>query len=175
MEKMVSVLDKNHLRPLQKESYRCMADCCDSAGTAADLQHWYAALFFCNAALHYAAWVLTHSSWMCVVCRRLVGNTYTCVCVCVLLCSCQNCERKVQIAEKTVQISMNDFQERLQRCIQRCQDSAQESLPVNPSDKDVAKAQDKLANCAAACAQEYEKQIPKLQASIIDKLKHAGH
>lgn len=97
------------------------------------------------------------------------------VCVCVLLCSCQNCERKVQIAEKTVQISMNDFQERLQRCIQRCQDSAQESLPVNPSDKDVAKAQDKLANCAAACAQEYEKQIPKLQASIIDKLKHAGH
>ena len=74
-----------------------------------------------------------------------------------------------------MQISMNDFQERLQRCIQRCQDSAQESLPVNPSDKDVAKAQDKLANCAAACAQEYEKQIPKLQASIIDKLKHAGH
>ncbi len=124
MERMISALDKNHLRNLQKESYMCMARCCDTAATAADLQH-----------------------------------------------CCQECERRVQIAEKTVQVSMNDFQERLQRCVQRCQDAAQESLPVNPSDKDVTKAQDALANCAANCAQEYEKQIPKLQQTLADKLR----
>jgi hypothetical protein len=124
MERMISVLDKKHLRQMQKESYQCMARCCDEAETAGDLQH-----------------------------------------------CCHGCERKVQIAEKIVQVSMNEFQERLQRCVSRCQDSAQESLPVNPTDKDVMKAQDVLANCAANCAQEYEKQIPKLQATIIDKLK----
>jgi hypothetical protein len=124
MERMISVLDKNHLRHLQKESYMCMARCCDTSATAADLQH-----------------------------------------------CCQECERKVQIAEKTVQNSMNDFQERLQRCVQRCQDAAQESLPVSPSDKDITKAQEALANCAANCAEEYEKQIPKLQATLVDKLR----
>lgn len=124
MERMIEVLDKKHLRPLQKDSYECMARCCDTAATTSDLQH-----------------------------------------------CCQNCERKVQIAEKTVQVSMNEFQERLQRCVQRCQDSAQESLPVSPSDKDVAKAQTKLAECAANCAQEYERQIPKLQSSIIERLR----
>lgn len=40
MEKMVGVLDKQHLRPMQKDSYLCMAKCCDSANTPADLQQW---------------------------------------------------------------------------------------------------------------------------------------
>jgi hypothetical protein len=41
MEKMVGVLDKSHLRPMQKESYLCMSRCCDSAAMPADLQQWY--------------------------------------------------------------------------------------------------------------------------------------
>jgi len=75
------------------------------------------------------------------------------------------------MAEQTVQVSLRDFQDRLQRCVQRCQDKAQELLPPKPSDKDVAKAQGVLANCAADCAQEYERQVPKLQANIIERLK----
>ena len=124
MERMIAVLDKSHLRNLQKQSYLCMASCCDASDSARSLQD-----------------------------------------------CCNDCERRVQIAEKIVQVSMNDFQERLQRCVKRCQDAAQESLPVNPSDSDIVKAQDSLAHCAANCAQEYEKQIPKLQSSIIEKLK----
>lgn len=123
MERMIAVLDKSHLRNLQKQSYLCMASCCDASDSARSLQD-----------------------------------------------CCHECERRVQIAEKIVQVSMNDFQERLQRCVKRCQDAAQESLPVNPSDSDIVKAQDSLAHCAANCAQEYEKQIPKLQSSIIEKL-----
>lgn len=76
------------------------------------------------------------------------------------------------MAEQTVQVSLTDFQNRLQRGIQRCQDKAQEMLTsANPSDKEMQKAQDYLANCAADCAQDYEKQIPKLQSQIVDRLK----
>jgi hypothetical protein len=86
-------------------------------------------------------------------------------------CSCNDCERKVVVAEQTVQVGLADFQEKLQRCVQRCQDQAQEMLPSKPSDKDISKAQDKLANCAADCAQEFARKIPKLQATIIERLK----
>ncbi len=75
------------------------------------------------------------------------------------------------MAEQAVQVSMTDFQNRLQRGIQRCQDKAQEMLSANPSEKEINKAQDFLANCAADCAVEYEKQIPKLQTTIADRLK----
>ena len=77
----------------------------------------------------------------------------------------------MHVAEQTVQVSLRDFQDRLQRCVQRCQDTAQELLPAKPSEKDIAKAQDKLASCAADCAQEYERQVPKLQASLVERLK----
>ena len=110
--------------------------------------------------------------------RPLQKTSYECMARCcdtaedtaALQNCCHDCERKVQLAEKTVQLQLNDFQSRLQRCIQRCQDSAQESLPSQPKDSDVSKAQDKLANCAADCAAEYERQIPKLQRGISDRL-----
>ena len=70
-----------------------------------------------------------------------------------------------------MQQNMQDFQSRLQRGIQRCQDKAQERLSANPSEKEITKAQDFLANCAADVAQDYEKQIPKLQATLADRLK----
>ena len=75
------------------------------------------------------------------------------------------------MAEQAVQVSMTDFQNRLQRGIQRCQDKAQEMLSANPSEKEINKAQDFLANCAADCAVEYEKQIPKLKDTIAERLK----
>ena len=83
---------------------------------------------------------------------------------------CHDCERKVQLAEKTVQLTLNDFQQRLQRCVERCQDSAQESLPSQPKDSDVSKAQEKLADCAADCAEEHGRLIPKLRRTISERL-----
>ena len=110
--------------------------------------------------------------------RPLLKESYVCMSKCcdtaedsaALQNCCHDCERKVQLAEKTVQLQLNDFQNRLQRCVQRCQDSAQESLPSQPKDSDVSKAQDKLANCAADCAVEYERQIPKMQRGLVDRL-----
>lgn len=38
MEQMVIGLDRSNLRPIQKESYLCMARCCDSADGPVQLQ-----------------------------------------------------------------------------------------------------------------------------------------
>lgn len=58
--------------------------------------------------------------------------------------SVAGCERKPAIAQQVCSVAMQDFQGRLQRCVQRCQDQAQESLPSNPSQKDISKAQVRL-------------------------------
>ena len=57
------------------------------------------------------------------------------------------------------------------RLPQRCQDKAQELLPSQPAERDVERAQAALASCAADCAVEYEKQIPRLQKEIVGRLK----
>lgn len=156
MDTMISQLDKSSLRPMQKESYLCMSKCCDTSPTPNQLQQ-----------------------------------------------CCQQCERKVVSAQQTINATLRDFQDRLGRCVQRCQDVAQEGLSPSSSDKDVAKAQvrrmrsvvlfflglkthlsstyshncfpshiqDKLANCAANCAEEYERQIPKVQKDLTALLK----
>lgn len=124
VEHMVTHLDKAHLRPMQKDSYLCMAKCCETSPDTNSLQN-----------------------------------------------CCNQCERGVVVAQQIINSTIRDFQDRLQRCVQRCQDKAQEGLSTSPTERDVEKAQVKLAECAADCAQEYERQIPKLQKDIIEKFK----
>jgi hypothetical protein len=83
---------------------------------------------------------------------------------------CHNAERAVRGAEQAVQVAMADFQERLQRCVGRCQDKAQEGLPPAPGERDMARAQEGLAACAADCAVEYERLVPKLQVGAASPL-----
>lgn len=63
------------------------------------------------------------------------------------------------------------MQERFQRCAVRCQDTAQEGLPRDAGEKDLAAAQRKLMGCMAACGSEYVKQVPKLRSDIEAVLK----
>ena len=42
MKEFVDEVDKNYLRPLQKEAFLGSAQCCDTAATQEDLQSWYA-------------------------------------------------------------------------------------------------------------------------------------
>lgn len=55
--------------------------------------------------------------------------------------SANRCEQGVHVKHSIIQSAMADFQNRVQRCVQRCQDAAQESLPIKPSEKDIARAQ----------------------------------
>ena len=89
----------------------------------------------------------------------------------------------------------------MQRCLGRCQDKAKETLPASPGDKDIRTAQvwascrflckhsfsrctalasnmllclqGKLAGCYADCAEEYERQLPKLGKDIRSQLRQA--
>ncbi|PSC72301.1 ATP synthase subunit mitochondrial [Micractinium conductrix] len=123
MEEMVNSLERQHVRPMQKEAYTCMAACCDKAGTQQDLQQ-----------------------------------------------CCGGCEQKVMVAQQVINAELRAFQERLQRCVQRCQDKAQEQLSATPSEKEIAAAQGSLAECAANCAGEYQKQVPKVSKDLISRL-----
>ncbi len=92
-------------------------------------------------------------------------------------------------------------QGRMQRCLVRCQDVAKDSMPTSPSEKDIRKAQARpscsahaflavvssvlllpykidcmqgtLAGCYATCAEEYERQLPKLGQDVRAQLKRA--
>jgi hypothetical protein len=162
---MVDELDKRHLRPLQKQSYQCMAKCCDSSDDAAALQR---CTHDCERRVQLAEKAVcitfytraSHAPTLTLAPRTSLVRSFA-----------RSLVRSfARSLVRQVQLQLNEFQSRLQRCIQRCQDVAQESLPNQPKDSDVSKAQEKLADCAADCACSSERLIPKLQRGIADRL-----
>mmetsp|Transcript_5011 Transcript_5011/g.13118 ORF Transcript_5011/g.13118 Transcript_5011/m.13118 type:complete len:144 (+) Transcript_5011:74-505(+) len=79
----------------------------------------------------------------------------------------QQCTMPLLEAEQKIKVQMEDFQHRYQRCIQRCQDVAVEKLSATPSDAERKNAEASLQNCVIDCCTQYEKQIPKLQKTIM--------
>jgi hypothetical protein len=134
VEIMISKLDKSLLRPMQKESYLCMSRCCDSAATPAELQNWWVPrgmACYTPCQLHY----VLHTSRVPMPCVPATTHVSA-----GTACSCTTCEHKVHASQQLISATMSDFQHRLQRCVQRCQDMAQETLSVSPSEKEMAKA-----------------------------------
>ncbi|EIE26502.1 hypothetical protein COCSUDRAFT_52353 [Coccomyxa subellipsoidea C-169] len=84
-----------------------------------------------------------------------------------------NCQQRAQAAKTFIESKMQEFQARMQRCMERCQDLAQESVPPNPTEKDIFKAQDKLANCLAGCAEEYEGKLEPFKIDVAAQLSKA--
>ncbi|CAK0755652.1 hypothetical protein CVIRNUC_002391 [Coccomyxa viridis] len=78
----------------------------------------------------------------------------------------QKCQAKPTAVKEIIEGRMKEYQARMQRCLQRCQDQVQESVPSEPSEKDIQKAQGKLAVCFANCAEEYEGKLDKLKVDI---------
>ena len=78
----------------------------------------------------------------------------------------QTCGRRVETMQAVIGQHLNEFQERLSRCLMRCQDRAKESLPVSPNERQVAKAQEVVAACSSACAVDYERKLPKLKQDV---------
>lgn len=80
MERLVGVLDKSHLRLLQKESYLCMAKCCDTANTPADLQKWWVMLVHQLGSVNaHGALFLNPSCWSAhlVLCPSVLLQRHT--------------------------------------------------------------------------------------------------
>ncbi|DBA95951.1 hypothetical protein WJX77_010362 [Trebouxia sp. C0004] len=126
MKEFVDEVERNYLRPLQKEAFLGSAQCCDTAATQEDLQS-----------------------------------------------CCDRCQAPTTAAQDYVNQVLQDFSARLQRCTVRCQDQAQEKLPPQPSPEQIAQAQSNLSSCFAECAEEYERQVPKLRQQTLQQLRQS--
>lgn len=84
------------------------------------------------------------------------------------------CQRPMAAAQKVLYGELQAFQERMQRCLARCQDTAQASLPADraPKENEVQKAQSALLGCMDACAKEHSGAVPKLRGGIEAALKN---
>lgn len=77
------------------------------------------------------------------------------------------CHTKSEKARSIVQAQINDFTQRLQRCMQGCQDQAKNSLPaIMASEADYNKANKIMQDCASKCATDYQTQVPKMYQQI---------
>jgi hypothetical protein len=51
------------------------------------------------------------------------------------------CQQRPEAAKQFIEGRVQEFQRRMQRCVQRSQDKAQESLSAQPSDQELSRAQ----------------------------------
>jgi hypothetical protein len=76
-------------------------------------------------------------------------------------------------AQRALYGELQDFQQRMQRCLARCQDGAAQQLPADrePSEAQMKRAEGALLTCMDACAREFSGGVPKLRAGIEAALK----
>ena len=65
---------------------------------------------------------------------------------------------------------LQDFQQRLQRCAQRCQDVTAEKVGSSPTEDALRKAEDSMATCVTSCLAEFRGQLPSMQSDLETRL-----
>mmetsp|Transcript_35970 Transcript_35970/g.49935 ORF Transcript_35970/g.49935 Transcript_35970/m.49935 type:complete len:138 (-) Transcript_35970:274-687(-) len=84
----------------------------------------------------------------------------------------KGCSMKVQQIEKMVNAELSEFQSKLQRCAQRCQESAQDGLYANggnPDQRDVERAQAGMEKCVGGCSDQFKGTLPKIKDRIFSQ------
>jgi len=74
----------------------------------------------------------------------------------------EKCSQGVNTAQNFVQQEIGSFQNRLQRCVLDCQDSAKDKIGLNPSDTEVEVAKAGFEVCAIKCVDNHVKLLPDL-------------
>jgi len=83
----------------------------------------------------------------------------------------EDCSQKVNKAQSYLQLEIESFQDRLQRCAMSCQDKLKDEMPVKPSDTDVQKGKSSLERCVVQCADLHVNLVPGLTKKMLDTLK----
>ncbi|GBG69075.1 hypothetical protein CBR_g3774 [Chara braunii] len=80
----------------------------------------------------------------------------------------QNCTITVQTTEEIVNRELSQFQERLQRCANLCQERARDEMPIGDSVSSGvrAKLQESMDSCIDKCAEEQLRVLPKVMERI---------
>jgi hypothetical protein len=131
VETMMDSLSKNSLRPLQKTSYLCMAQCLDQN-------------------------------------QLSDGQVNQCI---------QSCGRKSQQVQNVIQNEMNQFQSKIQRCSQVCQDDANSlisSQNTKKNEMEISKIERSMFQCSKSCVDKHITMLPALESKIIGEVSRGG-
>lgn len=122
----LEVLDKQHLRRMQADCFKCSTRCCENG---------------------------TWSS-------EDVQNCLT------------RCQAPVQEAQTFLETELNNYQNRLQRCMMDCSDRVRDRMPQNPSENDLMKYRGEAESCAAKCIDSHlTQQLPALMTRLAERMK----
>ena len=75
----------------------------------------------------------------------------------------ERCSEKIQQVQATIQVELEQFSSRVQRCLAACQDKAQTRV----SDVGVDKARAEMDKCANECGHYYVKDLDKLRPKLV--------
>jgi hypothetical protein len=123
---MMDSMSKNSIRPLQKSSYLCMAQCVDQN-------------------------------------QLTDGQVNQCL---------QSCGRKSQMVQNLIQNEMNQFQSKIQRCSQVCQDDANSLISTQnkKNEMEISKIERSMFQCSKSCVDKHITMLPALEAKIIGEI-----
>ncbi|KAG7386346.1 hypothetical protein PHYPSEUDO_000381 [Phytophthora pseudosyringae] len=85
-----------------------------------------------------------------------------------LAAAVERCQMPTQQLNQFMQQEMQNFQSRIQRCAQDCQDKAQDALPAggSPSESQLARAQKDMDKCVGRCVDAHVSLLPNVSSRI---------
>ncbi|KAH7464766.1 hypothetical protein PRIC1_005623 [Phytophthora ramorum] len=85
-----------------------------------------------------------------------------------LAAAVERCQMPTQQINQFMQQEMQNFQNRIQRGVQDCQDKAQDALPAggNPSEAQIARAQKDMEKCVGRCVDSHISLLPNISSRI---------
>lgn len=87
----------------------------------------------------------------------------------------QSCTVNLARAQKYVQDEIENFQNRLQRCVLQCSDEASDKLGVNPTESQVRMYNNEFEGCAIKCVEKHINLIPTMLKNMHDELGKEDH
>lgn len=81
--------------------------------------------------------------------------------------STENASRPVQVVESIIQSEMQQFQDRLHRCVKDCEDSAKDRYPdLGTNSSSMQKAQQFALSCTSSCVDKHVALLKPLQLKL---------
>jgi len=83
----------------------------------------------------------------------------------------ENCAQPLHKAQSFVQTEMQQFQERLQRCVMECQDKIRDKVGSDTTENQALQYKAEFESCAIRCVDNHMDRIPQYTKKIKDVLK----
>ncbi|XP_050529589.1 protein FAM136A-like [Daktulosphaira vitifoliae] len=81
-----------------------------------------------------------------------------------------SCSKEVAQSRNYIQNEFSKWQQRIQRCIQDCQDSVTDKIQGNPSEAQISKYTKEAEACASRCISKHIDLLPQLSEKIVTNI-----